>query len=124
MVVAAVVLVGELALAVGGAAELAAPDDQGVVEHAALLEVLDEGRAGLVDVLALGLVLLGEVVVGVPAAVEDLDVAHPAFGEAAGVEAAGGEGARLAGLLAVELEGRVALARRGPSAPGTEVCMR
>ena len=34
------------------AAELAAPDDQRVVEQAALLQVLDQGRARLVDLLA------------------------------------------------------------------------
>ena len=33
-------------------AELAAPDDQRVVEHPALLEVLDQRGAGLVGVLA------------------------------------------------------------------------
>src|SRR3954453_14769673 len=32
----------------GSAAELAAPDDQCVIEKAALFEVLDEGSAGLV----------------------------------------------------------------------------
>ena len=31
------------------AAELAAPDDQRVVEHAALLQVLDQRGGGLVD---------------------------------------------------------------------------
>ena len=39
MVVAAVVVRGEASLAVDGAAEFAAPDDQRVVEHAALLQV-------------------------------------------------------------------------------------
>ena len=42
MVVAAVVRGGELALRVDRAAELAAPDDQRVVEQAALLQVLDQ----------------------------------------------------------------------------------
>ena len=37
MVVAAVILSGQCALAVDGPAEFAAPDDQGVVEQAALL---------------------------------------------------------------------------------------
>ena len=34
-----------LALRIDRAAEFAAPDDERVVQHAALLEVLDEGRA-------------------------------------------------------------------------------
>ncbi len=37
------------ALGVDGAAELAAPDDQRVVQQAALLQVHDQGRRGLVD---------------------------------------------------------------------------
>ena len=52
MVVAAVVGRRQLALAVVGAAELAAPEDQRVVEHAPLLEVLDQRRAGLVGLAA------------------------------------------------------------------------
>ena len=40
-------------LAVAGAPKLAAPDHQGVVEQAALFKVSDEGRGGLVGVLAL-----------------------------------------------------------------------
>ena len=52
----------------------------------------------------------GQVAVGVPAAMEDLDVAHAAFGQAPGVQAAGREGAGLAGLFAVELEGRFGFA--------------
>ena len=50
---AVVVAAGALAAAadavVGGAAELAGPDDQGVVEQAALPEVADERGDGLVD---------------------------------------------------------------------------
>ena len=45
MMVAAVVVGGQLALAVDGPAELAAPDDQRVVEQAALLQVRDQRRA-------------------------------------------------------------------------------
>ena len=42
VMVAAIVLAGELPLAIDGAAELAAPDHQRVVEQAALLEILDQ----------------------------------------------------------------------------------
>ena len=53
MMVAAVVVRGQLALAVDRAAELAAPDDERVVEQAALLQVLDQRGGGLVGVAAL-----------------------------------------------------------------------
>ena len=79
VVVAAVVGLGERALRIDGAAEFAAPDDQGVVEHAATLEVLNERPRGLVDVLALRLDVVREIAVLVPAAVEDLDEAHTPF---------------------------------------------
>ena len=46
MVVAAVVRFRQLALAVDRAAELAAPDDQRVVEQAALLQVLISAAVG------------------------------------------------------------------------------
>ena len=51
--IAAVVVGRELALAVDGAAEFAAPDDQRVVEQAALLEIGNQGAGGLVGVAAL-----------------------------------------------------------------------
>ena len=40
------------ALGHGSASEFSAEDDEGVFEHAALLEVFDQGGAGLVDILA------------------------------------------------------------------------
>ena len=52
MVVAAVVVLGELALAVDGAPELAAPDDQRLVEQAALIQVFDQGGEGGVGAAA------------------------------------------------------------------------
>ena len=52
MMIAAVVVVGQPALAVDGAAEFAAPDHQRVVEHAALFQILNQRRGGLVGFLA------------------------------------------------------------------------
>src|SRR5690348_8933262 len=72
---AGVVIAAVVALAVGGAAELAAPDDQGVLEHVALLEVGEESGDGLIDLAGVLLHALAEVVVVVPAAVGDLDEA-------------------------------------------------
>ena len=104
VVVAAVVLLGESALAVDGATEFAAPDDERIVEHPALLKVLDEGVARLVDVLTLARHAAADVGVVVPVVVVDLDEAHAAFNEAAGHEYAIRKAAALTGFLAVELE--------------------
>ena len=53
MVVAAVVVSVSVPWRVDGAAEFAAPDHQRVVQHAALLQILDQRRRGLVGLLAL-----------------------------------------------------------------------
>jgi hypothetical protein len=82
------------------AAEFAAPDDERLIEQAALLEILDEGGAGLVDVEAVLLQIGGQVAVLVPRLVEELDEADPALDQAAAEQAVVGEGA-LARLRAV-----------------------
>ena len=98
------VVVAAGALAHGGAAEFAAPDDECVVEHAAFLEVFDESGAGLVGVEGgLGHGFL-DVAVVVPCAVVELDEADPAFGETAGEETIAGEGTVAGFLDAVEVE--------------------
>ncbi len=102
VVVAAVVVTGESALAVGGASEFSGEDDEGVIEHAALFEVVDEAGAGLVDVVGLAAHFIGEVDVVVPATVEELDEADAALGHAAGEEAVAGEGAGFFDFGAVE----------------------
>ncbi len=60
MMIAAVIVGGELALAVDGAAEFAAPDDQRVVEQAALLQIRDQRRRGLIGIASLRGDLLGQ----------------------------------------------------------------
>ena len=93
----------------GGASEFTAPDDDGIVEEAALGEVGDEGGAGLVDVGAFGrevvLEVFGGAAVVVPVGVVELDEADPAFDEAASEEAIAGEGTLLLFADAVEVEG-------------------
>ena len=49
-----------VALRISGATKLTAPDDQRVVEQPTLLEVLDEGAAGLIGVAGLGLDTIGK----------------------------------------------------------------
>src|SRR5262249_54870483 len=73
----------------GGAAELAAPQDEGAVEQAALVEVGEEGGGRLVPALGEAAVLGGQVVVVVPrlaGAAPDLHEAHAPLQQAAGDE--------------------------------------
>ena len=51
VVIASVLVALKFALAVGGAAEFAGEDDEGVIEHAALFEIGEEAGAGLIDVV-------------------------------------------------------------------------
>src|SRR5258708_17815154 len=51
MVVAAVIRFGQTSLAVDGASEFPAPDDQRIVEQAPLLQILDQRRPALVRAL-------------------------------------------------------------------------
>ena len=54
VVVPPVLLAVGISLGIGRAAELAAPDDEGIVEQAALLEILHERRGRLIHILADG----------------------------------------------------------------------
>ena len=103
VMVAAVIRGGELALRVDRPAELAAPDDQRVVEQPALLEVLDECGGGLVGVVALRADLVGQVAVLVPAHVIELDEPDAALGQAAGEQAIRGVAAGLVDVGAVHV---------------------
>ena len=75
----------------GGAAEFTAPDDESVLEEAALFQVGDEGGAGLVGVSAVLLQVTDEVSVLVPGLVKDLDEPDAALDEAAGEQDGAGE---------------------------------
>ena len=83
MVVAPVIPSGQCALAIDGPAEFAAPDDKGVIEQTALLEVHDEGGRRLIGVAALAGDLGGEMRMLVPAAMEELDKANAPFDQPA-----------------------------------------
>ena len=52
MVVAAVIGWRQLALAVVGPAKFAAPENQGILEHASLFQILDQGRAPSIGLAA------------------------------------------------------------------------
>ena len=86
------------------AAELAAPDHQRVVEQAALLQVLDQRRATAWSVAPqLVFEVAGDVGVGVPALVVDVDEPDAALDQPPGQQAGAGE-RRLVRLGAVQVE--------------------
>ena len=104
------------------AAELAGPDDQRVVEHAALLQVGDQRHAGPVDLLGLERDAFLHAAVMVPVLVVKLDEAHAALGQPAGEQAIGGERA-IARLAAVEFERLLRLSPRTSISSGTLACI-
>src|SRR6266404_9990976 len=75
------------------AAELAAPDDQRLIEHAAHLQIRNEGGGGLIDFGGDEFHLVFDAAVVVPVAVVELDEADAALGEATGEEAVARVGA-------------------------------
>ena len=74
----AAVRLGVAALPIHGASELATPDNQRVLEHAALLEVLHERSRALIDFLGDFWMPLRQSAVMIPPAVIDLNEAHAA----------------------------------------------
>lgn len=104
VMIATVVGLGERALRVDGAAEFAAPDDEGVIEQAALLEVFDQSGGGLVGVTALAFDGVGQAAVMVPAHVKELDAAHIALGESAGEQAVRSVGAGLRHIRPIHVQ--------------------
>ena len=90
--------VGGVPLSERGAAELAAPDDQRVVQHPASLEVAHQRRRRTLRVLALLLELGEEVPVLVPAGVHQLHEPDAPFEQPAGDQAVVRERAVLQGV--------------------------
>src|SRR4051794_38460981 len=82
----AVVIAALRALGGGSSPELAAPDDERVVEQAARLQIAEQGGDGLVTLLGVIAVILdiGVVVPGLAVAVVDLNHAHAALDQASG----------------------------------------
>ncbi len=109
MVVTSEILVVQLALAIVGSAEFAAPDHQRVIEQAALFKICDESRRSFVRFETLLGKLAGEVAVLIPSLVVELDKLDALFCHATSHQAIGGEGSRFAGFFSVELEGGVRL---------------
>ena len=83
VVIATVIVSRQTALAVNGTSEFTSPYDQGVLEHSASLEVLDQRSDRLVDLLALIPNLTRKIPVLIPASVKELYDAHASFDESA-----------------------------------------
>jgi len=79
MVIASVVFLGQVPLAVNRPAELAAPNDKRVFQQPALLQVLDERPAGLVDVAALIRQISTHVAMLIPTTVKNLHETNVTF---------------------------------------------
>ena len=109
VVIAPVVGVGQRPLAVDGAPELARPEDERILQQAALREIPQQRGLRLVDRRSLLADLRGQIAVRVPAAHEELDETHTALGEPPGEQAVPREGPRLPHFGPVHLERRLAL---------------
>ena len=96
MVVPAVVICCEPALAVVGAPKFSAPDNQCFIEHPPLFEVLDQCSRCLVCFPGLLLDAPWQSAVVIPALMEKLDKLEPAFSQPACKQAIGRKGTRLA----------------------------
>src|SRR5262249_17369446 len=68
VMIAAVIVLLDFALAVNGAPEFAAPQDESVIEQPAGLKIFDQGGAGLIGVFTLFPEAFGQVVVLIPTA--------------------------------------------------------
>ncbi len=123
----------DIALREGHAAELGGPDEEGVLQQSAGLEVLQQGGGGLIHLVGDEGEFLGNVAVVVPvlgaAAVSapHLHEAHPALDHAAGHQATPREVAAVVLIDSVEFAGGLALAvdvqqsRGGQLEPGGQL---
>lgn len=67
VVIPAIVIGRQRTLRINGPAELASPDDEGIVEQASFFEVFDQGFGGLIGVAALEFDRVGQSSMMVPA---------------------------------------------------------
>lgn len=79
------------ALQHGSATEFAGPQHKGGIEQSALIQILQQGSDRLIGLGGIALVVVGVVVVAIPAqfidSIIDLDEANPFFDESAGQQA-------------------------------------
>src|SRR4051794_11622208 len=111
MVIAAIAVRSQVALTIHRATELTAPDDERLIQQAALLQVLNESGGGLVGFFRALAELIGQAVVRVPAAMKKLHETHAAFAQAASNQHIVGVGPWPFGVFAVQIERALWLAR-------------
>src|ERR1043166_7496637 len=104
VVIAAVVFLSQTALTVNSASKFSAPDNECILEQAALLQVRPQRGRALINVAGEDLNPLGQVTVMVPAPVVQLNEPNTAFGHASGQQAIRGVSAGLAGGFTIELK--------------------
>ena len=77
--ISAVIIFGKLALRIARSAKFPAPNHEGVIEHAPLLQILDERRARLIGLACLMFDTRREIVVLIPALMVELNKPHTTF---------------------------------------------
>ena len=96
MVIASVIVAGDVTLPVDGAAELPGEDDEGIIQESTRFQIGEQGGGGLIDVLALAAHVGGKAGVVIPAPVEKLNETDISFRHAPGEETVARVGAGLA----------------------------
>ncbi len=104
MMVTAVIGCCQLALRVIRAAKFATPDHQRVLEHAALLQILQECGGRLIGFTTLRLHAARNVAMVIPALMIELDELDSLFGKSTSEQAVGGERSRLLCVGSVKLK--------------------
>src|SRR5690606_37670673 len=90
MMVASVILVTQIALAIIGAPELTAPNDEGLLQQSTLFEIHDQCCRRAVNILCLQGHLAGKVAMLIPSLVIELHKTDTRFGQLSGEQAVGG----------------------------------
>src|SRR5207248_1373849 len=104
MMIASIIVLGELALGITGAPKLSTPNNQGVFEHATLLQIFNEGSAGLIGFLRLVADAGRQIAVVIPALVVQLNETNALFGQPASKKTIGSKGPRFAAIGTIQLE--------------------
>ena len=105
------------------AAELACPDNQRIVEHAALFQIGDQRRTGLIDFASPQRQFFPQQAVVVPVAMVELNEPDAPLGQPSGQQAIAGK-RTVAWFATVELKHLAAFVRAMSTSSGTLTCMR
>lgn len=103
-----------------GAAELTAPDNEGILKQTALIEVVEQGSDRCIGGGAVGMEVAAVVGMLVPAAVIELDEAHPCLAESSCQQALAAEVRGFAGACGIIFADLIALEGGGGLAAEVE----